>query len=349
MTSTVPYDISEYPDPPNVLSDKIDKLVHLIQKSNYMIAFTGAGISTSAGIPDFRGPNGVWTCQAQNRPVPDRNYGSHVKPTSAHMALAALQNCGKLKFLISQNTDGLHLRSGIEKEKIAELHGNSNIEKCSICGERYYRSFRTREARNVRDHDTGRKCDMCGGMLRDTIVNFGETLPQDAVQKSIQHASAADLCLVLGSSCRVSPAVDFPILVSRRGNPVVIINLQKTPIDDLPNVLRIGATIDNVVSAVMHRLGIPIPHTQDLLNDLEMQDLEARIEKVKSGRGRVKTVENEAGLVRVSKHQLMGMSVRELQKMLKDRGISVEGLTGKKELVDKILECCSTVVGYREE
>jgi len=132
--------------------------------------------------------------------------------------------------LISQNCDGLHRRSGFSQEKIAELHGNSNIEVCSKCGKEFLRDYKAVApyAISVHDHRTGRNCDLCQGDLVDTIINFGEDLPADQLEAGFENADKADLCLVLGSSLTVSPACNMPEAVGRKPNgKLIICNLQK--------------------------------------------------------------------------------------------------------------------------
>lgn len=256
-----PEDVKERFDPPETVRQMASKLAKWIRLSRHFIAFTGAGISTSAGIPDFRGPNGVWTLRAQGRTVPaDRvTPTSKAVPTPAHMSLVALQDAGMLKYLVSQNTDGLHRKSGILPDRISELHGNTNREICSRCGKEYVRDFRTRTAADVHDHRTGRHCTLCGGELLDSIINFGESLPRKPLQRAFEHASLADLCLVLGSSCAVSPANEIPRIVGM--NPraqLVIVNLQRTPLDSLAD-MKISARCDDIMQQVMQELGIETP------------------------------------------------------------------------------------------
>ncbi|KAG7145215.1 NAD-dependent protein deacetylase SRT1 like [Verticillium longisporum] len=164
---------------PDVIDRKAETLVGHIRKAKHIIAFTGAGVSTSAGIPDFRGPDGAWTLRAQGRERTGKTTNTlQAIPTHTHMALVELQNQGILKYLVSQNCDGLHRRSGILPDRISELHGNSNLEYCRDCGKEYLRDFRAVSTyeKSIRDHRTGRRCASCHGVLLDTIINFGETL-----------------------------------------------------------------------------------------------------------------------------------------------------------------------------
>lgn len=243
------------------IEKKAEIFATLIRGSRHFIAFTGAGISTSAGIPDFRGPEGAWTLRAQGRQRTGKTVCTlQAIPTSSHMALVELQKRGLLKYLISQNCDGLHRKSGIASNKISELHGNSNRESCKECGKEYIRDFRAVASyeKTVRDHRTGRKCARCGGVLHDSIVNFGEALPAEPLELARQHARKADLCLVLGSSLTVSPANGIPEIPGRRnGAKLAICNLQSTPLDDLSDV-RVFSKTDDLMVRVMDKLDIPI-------------------------------------------------------------------------------------------
>ncbi|KAL7628021.1 hypothetical protein AAE478_002217 [Parahypoxylon ruwenzoriense] len=228
----------ERQEAPEVIERKAEALAKHIRKSKHLIVFTGAGISTSAGIPDFRGPEGIWTLRAQGRQRTDMVNTLQAVPTPTHMALVELQNRGILKYLVSQNCDGLHRKSGI-------LPVN-------------FRAVATYE-RTVHDHRTGRECARCGGVLLDSIINFGEYLPAQSLQLAHEHAEKADLCLVLGSSLTVSPANEVPGVVGRRRRAkLAICNLQDTPLDWLTD-LRIYSRTDELMIRVMAKLDIPIP------------------------------------------------------------------------------------------
>ncbi|KAI0483910.1 NAD-dependent deacetylase sirtuin-7 [Xylariaceae sp. FL0804] len=246
---------------PDVVERRAEALVRLIKKSKHFIAFTGAGVSTAAGIPDFRGPEGAWTLRAQGKEVKAGVDTLEAIPTASHMALAELQRRGILKYLISQNCDGLHRRSGIKATGISELHGNSNREYCKDCGKEYIRDFRAVAPydQSLHDHRTGRTCAACGGILLDTIIHFGEELFEEPLKHAEDHAEKADLCLVLGSSLTVMPACDVPARVGQRKNAVLAIcNLQETPKDSLAG-LRIFSRADDLMIRVMQKLDIQIP------------------------------------------------------------------------------------------
>ncbi|KAJ3548924.1 hypothetical protein NM208_g756 [Fusarium decemcellulare] len=263
MANTAPkVPLPERRDAPEVIDQQAAKLVNLINKSKHFIIFTGAGVSTSAGIPDFRGPEGAWTLRAQGRSRTTKAVSTlQAIPTPSHMALLELQNRGVLKYLVSQNCDGLHRRSGIRPEMISELHGNSNRECCRDCGKEYIRDFRAVATyeKTVRDHRTGRKCTRCGGVLHDSIINFGENLPEEALKLARDHAEEADLCLVLGSSLTVTPANEIPeVCGARRSSKLVICNLQKTPLNSQAH-MHVYSEADALMTRVMARLGFPIP------------------------------------------------------------------------------------------
>ncbi|KAM0430001.1 hypothetical protein ACHAPT_006007 [Fusarium lateritium] len=259
-TSKTP--LPERRDAPEVVDQQASRLVELIKQSKHFIVFTGAGVSTSAGIPDFRGPEGAWTLRAQGRARTTRAVSTlQAVPTPSHMALLELQNRGVMKYLVSQNCDGLHRRSGIRPDMISELHGNSNREFCIDCGYDYIRDFRAVATyeKSVHDHLTGRICTRCGGHLHDSIINFGEDLPAEAFQLATDNAEKADLCLVLGSSLTVTPASGIPQICGlSRSTKLVICNLQNTPFDHISDI-RIYSEADNLMTRVMEGLGFPIP------------------------------------------------------------------------------------------
>jgi NAD-dependent SIR2 family protein deacetylase len=199
------------------LEERIRKLSQWMFMSEYLIISTGAGISTESGLPDFRGPDGIWTRQAKGLPTKSRPFTS-VEPNAGHRAIVELQHLGKLKFLISQNVDNLHLRSGIWPERLAELHGNVTKLRCQRCQAQVDKSIE------------GENC-FCGGRLVSSVVNFGDPLPQRDLEESFRHSRYCDLFIVVGSSLVVSPANDMPKEAVRSGDYLVIINQGETPMD----------------------------------------------------------------------------------------------------------------------
>ncbi|KAL2245220.1 UNVERIFIED_CONTAM: NAD-dependent protein deacetylase SRT1 [Sesamum indicum] len=240
--------MAEYFDPPHVFQEK----------SKHLVVFTGAGISTSIGIPDFRGPKGIWTLQRQGKALPEASLPFHrATPSPTHMALVELEKAGLLKFLISQNVDGLHIRSGIPREKLAELHGNSFMELCPSCGAEYMRDF---EIETIGLKETARRCSKAGccAKLRDTVLDWEDALPRKEMDPAEKHCKMADVVLCLGTSLQITPACNLPLKCLRGGGKIVIVNLQKTPKDKKASLV-IHGLVDKVIAGVMNMLNMCIP------------------------------------------------------------------------------------------
>ncbi|CAF1364101.1 unnamed protein product [Rotaria sordida] len=257
-------EIKEYFDTPDELDQKIKTLADFIRNAKYFIAYTGAGISTAAGINDFRGPTGVWTARAKGVAPPPRTV-LNPEPTLTHMAFVELMKNDYLKFLVSQNCDGLHLKSGIPTNKIAELHGNSNCEACAKCGKVYYRQTRVKSL-DGKTRLTGNLCTApnCNGRLRRTTVAFSQSMPDVCLKRATEESKKCDLSLCMGTSMRVSPACELPSMKLKSGKKkMVVVNLQKTPYDD-QCALRIFARCDDVMRMMMEELNLVIPSYIDL-------------------------------------------------------------------------------------
>jgi NAD-dependent SIR2 family protein deacetylase len=249
-------------DSERVLEDKVRKLAHIIKESEYMVAFTGAGISTSTGIPDFRGPNGVWTKELRGELEKEANSATDVrfetaKPSLTHMALVALIESGKLKFICSQNVDGLHLKSGVPPRKLAELHGNVFAEICVKCNKTYIREF---DVQSIGLSYTGRICEKpgCKGKLRDSLLDWDDALPDNDYDLSKKQFRKADVVLCLGTSMRVQPAGKLPVLTVKNGGKMVVCNLQATPNDNKAELV-IRARCDLLMKRLMKELGLKFP------------------------------------------------------------------------------------------
>jgi NAD-dependent SIR2 family protein deacetylase len=199
------------------LEERIQKLAQWIFEAENIVFLTGAGISTGSGPPDFPGPDVVWTRQDKGLPTKFRLFTS-VEPNTGHRAIAELQNLGKLRFLITQNVDNLHLRSGIRPELLAELHGNVARLRCQKC--------QTQVAKSL-----GLETCSCGGRLVSSVINFGDPLPQKDLEDSFWHSSQCDLFIVVGSSLVVGPANELPEVALRGRARLVIINQGETPMD----------------------------------------------------------------------------------------------------------------------
>eukprot|EP01117_Protostelium_nocturnum_P005566 TRINITY_DN2013_c0_g1_i2.p1 TRINITY_DN2013_c0_g1~~TRINITY_DN2013_c0_g1_i2.p1 ORF type:complete len:438 (+),score=134.08 TRINITY_DN2013_c0_g1_i2:130-1314(+) len=192
-------DLREYHDSPEQLKEKAKRVAKEMLKAKHVVVYTGAGISTSAKIPDYRGPQGVWTMLKKGA-TPASMSLSQAYPTFAHYALTLLVKKGIVKYIVSTNLDGLHRRSGIDAHEMSELHGNCYKEVCGVCSKEYLRGFDTLTSREDRwSHLTGRKCSWpCRGPLKDTIVHFTENMPKDQMNPAMNHARKSDFALVIG-------------------------------------------------------------------------------------------------------------------------------------------------------
>lgn len=223
------------------LEKRIQTLAQWFYESKYPVVFTGAGISTESGLPDFRGPDGLWTRRDKGLPPrPMRVAWDDVEPNAGHLAIVDLQRLGKLKFLISQNVDNLHLKSGIHPENLAELHGNMSKLRCINCGNLVSRSEAFNSCR-------------CGGELVKSVVDFGEPLPEKDLRLSYEHSTKSDLFVVVGSSLVVTPAADMPREAILSGAKLVIINQGETPFDHLVS-LRFYESIEDVLPKAVKKL-----------------------------------------------------------------------------------------------
>jgi NAD-dependent SIR2 family protein deacetylase len=242
------------------LDDQIETIARWIVGSERIVAFTGAGISTDSGIPDFRGSEGVWTRRDAGLPPPRwRVAPGRVEPNASHLALVELQRLGKLRFLVTQNTDDLHRRSGIRPELLAELHGNGRLMRCLGCDR-----LRTRQevgwdaARWGPGYRTQRPvpgqpaCAHCGGRLVSSVVNFGDPLPHREYELADHHARDCDLMLALGSSLAVQPASSLVGIALRSGAHVALVNRGETPYDGAAT-LRVWAGIGEVLPPAVER------------------------------------------------------------------------------------------------
>ena len=239
----------------------IETIAQWIIECEHVVAFTGAGISTDSGIPDFRGPEGVWTRRDAGLPAPQwRVSPGLVRPNASHLSLVELQHLGKLQFLITQNTDDLHRRSGIRRELLAELHGNGQLMRCLGCDRLYTRqevgwdSARWGPGYRTQKPIPGQPvCAACGGRLISSVVNFGDLLPQGELALAEQHARRCDLMLVLGSSLVVTPAASLVGLALRSGARVVLANQGETPYDRAVT-LRVWTGIGEVIPPAVERV-----------------------------------------------------------------------------------------------
>jgi len=223
------------------LTQRVETLAQWIYESHHLVVFTGAGVSTESGLPDFRGPDGLWTRRDKGLPpIQTKVPWDAVKPNTGHLAIVELQKLHKLEFLISQNVDNLHLKSGIRPNMLAELHGNVAKLRCSRCEETV-------------DLEEGRTRCRCGGTLVRSVVDFGESLPQKDLMLSYEQSRKSDLFVAVGSNLVVTPAADMPREALLSGAILVIINQGETPFDRVAN-LRFHERSGDVLPRAVRRL-----------------------------------------------------------------------------------------------
>jgi NAD-dependent deacetylase len=250
------------------LSAEVERIAEMILESKKAVALTGAGISTESGIPDFRGPQGLWkqvdprTSTIQFfRQFPDvfwqfmvDRLGSimRAEPNRAHYALVELERMGKLSSVITQNVDGLHIKAG--SRNVIELHGNVREAVCLSCG----KVVPMEEAMGkVKRGYLPPRCE-CGGVLKPNVVLFNEPLPEEAYRRALLESGTCDLMLVVGTSLQVYPAAYLPVVARQRGARLVIINMEPTPLDDVADVAihaKAGEALPAIVNALKKSLG----------------------------------------------------------------------------------------------
>jgi NAD-dependent deacetylase len=243
---------------------EIDRLREMIDSARRIVAFTGAGISTESGIPDFRSPGGIWTkyqpiyfddfmaSEEMRRESWRRKFATdetmlRAEPNAGHRALARLVEQGKMTAIITQNVDGLHQRSGVPESKIIELHGNTTYASCLDCGQRH-------ELEPIKHafqaHGTLPTCEKCEGIVKTATISFGQAMPEIQMARAQDETMQCDLFIVLGSSLVVYPAAGFPRIAKRRGASLVILNRDPTDQDDAADLVvhgEIGPTMSRVV------------------------------------------------------------------------------------------------------
>ncbi len=237
---------------------ELEQAIQIVRESSYIVAFTGAGVSTESGIDDFRSPGGLWS---RYDPGKYANYQVFLKepkyywelaleltpavfqaqPNPAHLALVELEKMGKLKAIITQNIDTLHQRAG-SKVPVLELHGTYDYCYCLDCGEK---TPRLEIIERVRQGEKVPRCH-CGGLIKSGAVLFGEPLPQEVVEQAYQHSAKCDCFIVIGSSLVVSPANYMPVLASRNGARLIFVNRDPTIMDDMASVILRGDAGENL-------------------------------------------------------------------------------------------------------
>jgi NAD-dependent deacetylase len=256
------------------MSDRLAAARRLVSASARIVALTGAGISTESGIPDFRGPNGVWT----RNPKAERLSNIHsymadpevrklswqarldhpawqADPNAGHRALVALEQAGKLDALITQNIDGLHQRAGSSPEKVIEVHGTMRDVICLSCA---WRGPMQTVLERVRSGEEDPPCDRCGGILKSATISFGQPLVPEVIDRAVRAARRAHLLLAVGSSLQVYPVAGVVPVAKERGAKVVIVNAEPTPFDDLADVVlreSIGEVLPSICAGAIAETG----------------------------------------------------------------------------------------------
>ena len=245
--------------------DDLDRFAQMLGDAQRVVLFTGAGISTESGIPDFRSPGtGLWTKikpiefqefvasedarqESWSRRFSAERTIENAVPNKGHEACARLIESGKATAVITQNIDNLHLESGVPAEQIIELHGNSTYAKCLQCAMRY-------EMADLESQfeATGRvaPCSACGGIIKSATISFGQAMPVEEVRRAEAVTLECDLFVVIGSSLVVFPAADLPVLGKQIGADLVIVNREPTPLDEIADLVlhrEIGPSMSYVV------------------------------------------------------------------------------------------------------
>ena len=241
------------------MADRLPKLQaagELIAAARRIVALTGAGISTDSGIPDFRGPSGVWTRNPAAERLSDIRYyvadpevrktswqsrlthpAWNAQPNAGHRALAALERQGRLHALVTQNIDGLHQRAGNSPERVIEVHGTLHQVMCLTCG---WKGPMQETLDRVRAGEADPECRKCGGMLKSDTMSFGQPLVPEVIERAMQAAQQADLLLTVGTTLQVFPAAGLVPAAKGAGARVVIMNAQPTQFDHIADVVLTG-------------------------------------------------------------------------------------------------------------
>ena len=235
------------------------ELKTIIEKSERIVGFTGAGISTESGIADYRGHGGVWTqyrvvtlqeflvsnegrCEYWQRKADLWDSIRNAQPNTGHMAFARLNESGKLLGLITQNIDGLHKKAGLPDDKIVKLHGDTTITSCLECKH----TITTDQAVAEFRLSGAPVCQECGGWMKPATISFGQSMPEAEMARASQLCLDADIFIAAGSSLAVQPAANFPVIAKQNGATLIIINRNETALDNLADIL-IHDEIDNVL------------------------------------------------------------------------------------------------------
>lgn len=250
--------------------DAAENLAKHIEAANRVVIFTGAGISTESGIPDFRSPGGVWSKMQPIyfqdfvndresrregwRRVFERTAGwTGASPNVGHFAIAKLVEMGKVTSVVTQNVDNLHQDGGVPDDKVIEVHGNASYAKCLNCGKRHtYEALRPRW-----EADEDITCDFCGGLVKSATISFGQAMPEDKMLFAQSEAETCDLMIAIGSSLVVYPAANIPLIAKQSGAKYIIINREETEHDVYADLV-LNTEIGPLMRETMTLLGAPL-------------------------------------------------------------------------------------------
>ena len=252
----------------------IDQLASLVQDASRIVVFTGAGISTESGIPDFRSPGGVWTKYDPAEFHIDRFLANSesrkrywmrttefyrdiakAKPNAAHYAIVELERMGRLGAVVTQNVDGLHQAAGTSPGKVVELHGTHRFVSCLSCGYSHPRDeFQSR----VQPDGLAPDCEKCGGLMKPATISFGQMLKPEVLDRAARETERCDLFLVVGTSLVVYPAAGFPLMAVERGAPLAIVNRDETPHDGQATVIVRGSA-GETMTRLMQSVSAAVP------------------------------------------------------------------------------------------
>ncbi|HUL36851.1 MAG TPA: Sir2 family NAD-dependent protein deacetylase [Thermodesulfobacteriota bacterium] len=257
------------------MEGNLAQVAEWIINSKRTVVFSGAGLSTESGIPDFRSPGGVWDkydpedFYFQNFIASEASREKYwqmatemwepikmAQPNPAHLAIAELEKLGKLDCVITQNIDGLHFKAGNSEEKILQLHGTAIFVSCLSCQKRYDRDD---IQERIKKGQKAPRCDGCGGLLKPATISFGQSMPEKETQEAYHRSSICDLFIVIGSSLVVQPAASMPLVAKKNGAKLVIINRDPTPYDDMADLVihgQAGSTMASILEHVKKGLGV---------------------------------------------------------------------------------------------
>lgn len=239
----------------------------MVQRAQRAVVFTGAGISTESGIPDFRSPGGFWTrykpiafsdflaseetrLEAWRRFLMIHQTIGEAQPGPGHLAVAGLVERGHVSHVITQNIDGLHAQAGVARDRIIEIHGNGTYAKCLSCGLRHEISW---VSEVIAREERPPSCTGCGGIVKSATISFGQAMPEQEMADARAATLNADLFIAVGSSLQVFPAAGFPVMAKQNRTPLVIMNREETGLDGLADLV-IHAEIGAAMTAVMRQL-----------------------------------------------------------------------------------------------